>query len=187
MLPPQNAGSVLLPLARSAIARELGKLRPAADDAPWLRTPGACFITLTHDAKLRGCIGTLRPHRPLLEDVKANAVAAAFRDPRFKPLSAIEFDAIEVELSLLSPLEPLAFSDEQDALARLRPGIDGLVFEYGYHSSTFLPQVWEDLQKPVEFMAHLKYKAGLPPDFWDREVKLMRYTVSKWRETDFRN
>lgn len=187
MLPPQNAGSVLLPLARAAIARELGKAHPAADDAPWLRAPGACFITLTHGEKLRGCIGTLRPHRPLLEDVKANAVAAAFRDPRFKPLSEIEFEAIEVELSLLSPLESMAVADEQDALARLRPGIDGVVFEYGHHRSTFLPQVWEDLREPVEFMAHLKYKAGLPPDFWDREVRLMRYTVSKWCEADFRN
>ncbi len=182
MLPPHDAGSVLLRLARAAIARELGKAHPAAADAPWLRAPGACFVTLTHAEKLRGCIGTLRPHRPLLEDVQANAVAAAFRDPRFKPLSETEFEAVEVELSLLSPLETLDFADERDALARLRPGIDGVVFEYGYHSSTFLPQVWEDLREPAEFLAHLKYKAGLPPDFWDREVKLMRYTVSKWRE-----
>jgi len=186
LLPPENAGKVLLPLARAAIARELGKAHPAAENAPWLREPGACFITLKQEEKLRGCIGTLRAHRALDEDVRANAVAAAFRDPRFKPLSAAEFEAIEVEISLLSPLEPMNFADEQDALAQLRVGQDGLVFEYGYHSSTFLPQVWEDLKEPTEFIAHLKYKAGLPPDFWDREVKLMRYTVSKWREADIR-
>ena len=184
--PPQNAGSVLLPLARAAIARELGKAHPVEEEAPWLREHGACFITLKQDEKLRGCIGTLRAHRALVEDVRANAVAAAFRDPRFKPLSAAEFESVEVEISLLSALEPMTFSDEQDALAQLRVGRDGLVFEYGYHSSTFLPQVWEDLQDPTEFIAHLKYKAGLPPDFWDREVKLMRYTVSKWRESEIR-
>jgi AmmeMemoRadiSam system protein A len=186
VLPPQDAGSVLLPLARAAIARELGKAHPAAADAPWLREQGACFITLKQEEKLRGCIGTLRAHRALAEDVRANAVAAAFRDPRFKPLSVTEFESVEVEISLLSPLEPMTFADEQDALAQLRVGQDGVVFEYGYHSSTFLPQVWEDLKEPMEFIAHLKYKAGLPPDFWDREVKLMRYTVSKWREADIR-
>lgn len=187
LLPPQDAGSVLLPLARAAIARELGQSHSATTDAPWLREPGACFITLTYEAKLRGCIGTLRAHRPLADDVTANAVAAAFRDPRFKPLSAGEFAAVEVELSLLSPLEPMHFAGEQDALAQLCVGRDGVVFEYGHHRSTFLPQVWENFGEPAEFMAHLKYKAGLPPDFWDSEVKLMRYTVIKWREADLRN
>ncbi len=187
LLPPQDAGSVLLPLARAAIARELGQSPSATADAPWLREPGACFITLTYEAKLRGCIGTLRAHRPLADDVTTNAVAAAFRDPRFKPLSAGEFAAVEVELSLLSPLEPMRFAGEQDALAQLRVGRDGVVFEYGHHRSTFLPQVWENFGEPAEFMAHLKYKAGLPPDFWDSEVKLMRYTVTKWRETDLGN
>lgn len=186
VLPPQNAGEFLLPLARAAIARELGQSHSATAETPWLREPGACFITLTQDEKLRGCIGTLRAHRPLADDVRANAVAAAFRDPRFKPLSAGEFEAVEVELSLLSPLEPMSFTSEQDALAQLRVGRDGVVFEYGYHSSTFLPQVWEELSEPAEFMAHLKYKAGLPPDFWDSGVKLMRYTVFKWRESELR-
>ncbi|MBI4206196.1 MAG: AmmeMemoRadiSam system protein A, partial [Betaproteobacteria bacterium] len=113
---PQDAGFVLLPLARAAIAREIGRHRPAPEEAAWLRELGACFITLTHEGRLRGCIGTLRAHRPLGEDVKANAVAAAFRDPRFKPLTADEFDAIEVQISLLSLLEPVNFADEADAL-----------------------------------------------------------------------
>ena len=183
ILLPDNAGNVLLPLARTAIAREFGKTHRAVEDAAWLRELGACFITLTCEKKLRGCIGTLRAHRTLLEDVQANAVAAAFRDPRFKPLAVDEFDAVAVEISVLSALAPMTFTDEQDALAQLRIGIDGVVFQYGHHSSTFLPQVWENLREPGEFMGHLKYKAGLPPDFWHEEVKLSRYIVSKWRET----
>ncbi len=186
LVPPQDAGTVLLPLARAAIARKLGQSHPTPAEAPWLREQGACFITLKHGGKLRGCIGTLRAHRALADDVTANAEAAAFRDPRFKPLTASEFETVEVELSLLSALEPLTFTGEDEALAQLRAGRDGVVFEYGHHSSTFLPQVWEELREPVEFMAHLKYKAGLPPDFWDAGVKLMRYTVSKWRESELR-
>jgi AmmeMemoRadiSam system protein A len=183
LLPP-DAGQVLLPLARAAIATELGIARAAREDPLWLKQHAGCFITVTQGRKLRGCIGTLRPHRPLGEDVRANAVAAAFRDPRFKPLSVEEFDGISLEISVLSALEPLSFSDEQDALRQLRAGIDGIVFEYGHHSSTFLPQVWETMKDSIEFLAHLKYKAGLPPDFWDPEVKLERYTATKWRETD---
>ena len=180
---PADAGAVLLSLARGAISTELGLAPRDADTAAaWLARQGACFVTLMLDAKLRGCIGTLRAHRALGEDARANAVGAAFRDPRFKPLSAAEFPGIAMEISLLSPLEPLVFGDEPDALRQLRPGLDGLVFEYGHHSSTFLPQVWADMQEPADFLAHLKYKAGLPPDFWDPGVKLSRYTVQKWRE-----
>jgi AmmeMemoRadiSam system protein A len=182
---PADAGPVLVGLARSAISTRLGL--DAGDTgaaAEWLARQGACFVTLTLDAKLRGCIGTLRAHRPLADDARANALGAAFRDPRFKPLTAAEFAAIAVEISLLSPLEPLVFDDEDDALRQLQPGIDGLVFEYGHHSSTFLPQVWDDVREPADFLMHLKYKAGLPPDFWDRDVRLSRYTVQKWRENE---
>lgn len=179
-----ETGSILLPIARAAIARELGRHHPAREEAEWLRAPGACFITLKQGEKLRGCIGTLRAHRALLDDVKANAIAAAFRDPRFKPLSEAEFATTKLEISLLSALEHMTFIDEQQALAQLRVGVDGVVFEYGHHSSTFLPQVWEDMNEPAEFMSHLKYKAGLPPDFWDPQVRLSRYTVTEWREPD---
>ena len=179
---PPDAGRVLLPLARGAIAAQLGLAHAAEDGLPWLRSSGACFITLMLTAKLRGCIGTLRAHRSLAEDVRANAVAAAFRDPRFPPLAEEEFSGIALEISVLSALEPLAFTDEADARRQLRSGIDGVVFEYGYHTGTFLPQVWEDFREPSDFLAHLKYKAGLPPDFWDSEVRLSRYTVLKWRE-----
>jgi uncharacterized protein len=181
---PHDAGSVLLPIARAAIAAELGRDYAAVTDAAWLRGSGACFITLMQQNRLRGCIGTLRAHRALVEDVHHNAIAAAFRDPRFTPVTLTELEAISVEVSVLSPMAPLAFRSERDVLDLLRPGVDGLVFEYGRHESTFLPQVWERFTDPAEFMAHLKYKAGLPPDFWDGEVKLHRYTVTKWRDTD---
>jgi len=181
---PTETGHVLLPLARAAICRELGQTPPAVSDADWLRTPGASFVTLTKDGQLRGCIGTLAAHRPLADDVTANAIAAAFRDPRFKPLTSDEFTVVSIEVSLLSPAESLTWEDEAGALAQLRPDIDGVIFQYGHHRSTFLPQVWEQLPDRAEFMAQLKYKAGLPPDFWSSDVKLSRYTVSKWRETD---
>jgi len=181
---PPDAGRVLLPLARSAIAAQLGLSQAAQEDRPWLKQQGACFITVTRDQKLRGCIGTLRAHRALDEDVRANAVAAAFRDPRFAPVDANELAAIALEISVLSALEAIRFADEPDALKQLRAGVDGVVFEYGHHTGTFLPQVWEDIKEPTDFLAHLKYKAGLPPDFWDKDVKLSRYTVSKWRESE---
>lgn len=181
---PHDAGRVLLPIARGAIAAELGEIYSAAIEATWLQDSGACFITLTQRESLRGCIGTLRAHRALLDDVRHNAIAAAFRDPRFAPLTLDEFRSVMVEISVLSPIAPLAFVNESDALEQLQPGIDGVIFEYGRHSSTFLPQVWNDFSDPAEFMAHLKYKAGLPPDFWDGQVKLSRYTVAKWREAD---
>lgn len=184
---PPDAGHVLLPLARAAIAAELGLRHAAREDLPWLKEHGACFITVMEGENLRGCVGTLRPHRTLLDDVKANAVAAAFRDPRFRPLAAEEFGAVALEISVLSALETIACADEPDALRQLRAGVDGVVFEYGHHTSTFLPQIWENLREPTEFLAHLKHKAGLPPDFWDCEVKLLRYTVTKWREGDLRD
>ena len=178
-----DAGSTLLPIARSAISAALGRSRAAAEDAAWLREPGATFVTLVQRGQLRGCIGTLQPHRAVLADVKANAVAAALRDPRFSPLVAAELHYTEIEVSLLSPMQSISFDTEAEALAQLRPGVHGVVLEFGRHRSTFLPQVWEQLPNVVEFMAHLKYKAGLPPDFWAEEVKLSCYTVSKWKES----
>ena len=181
-----DQGKTLLPIARTAIARVLHTPYPAAADetAPWLAEPGASFITLTQCGELRGCIGTLQAHRPLLADVKSNAVSAALRDPRFLPLTREEFATVQVEVSLLTAPQTLGFADEADALAQLRPGIDGIVFEYGHYRSTFLPQVWESLAQPHLFLAMLKRKAGLPDNFWAEDVKLSRYTVTKWREAD---
>jgi len=180
----ENKGEILLPIARASIADALGTKLIVNEDAIWLQDKAACFVTLTQHDELRGCIGTLEAHRSLLEDVKANAISAAFHDPRFSPLKRKELDYTEIEVSLLSPTQPLGFADEQDALAQLRPGIDGVVFEFGRYRSTFLPQVWEQLPDTKEFMAHLKHKAGLQPDFWADQVRLYRYTVSKWKERD---
>jgi AmmeMemoRadiSam system protein A len=183
MQPADNRGPVLLALARAAIASELGRPQAAEAGAPWLREAGACFVTLTRAGALRGCIGTLEAHRPLRDDVRANAVAAAVRDPRFAPLGLHELDHTEVEVSLLSPMQALPFDSEGEALARLRPGVDGLVFEFGGRRSTFLPQVWEQLPDAPTFMAQLKRKAGLPADFWHAGVRLQRYTVTRWQES----
>jgi AmmeMemoRadiSam system protein B/AmmeMemoRadiSam system protein A len=180
-------GPILLKLARSAITEKFGS--PEKDmpkqnilQADWLQQPGATFVTLTLHGQLRGCIGSLEAHRLLGEDVRNNAVAAAFHDPRFAPLIAEEFIEVVVEVSLLTPAQPMHFRDELDALTQLRPNVDGVVFEYDGYRSTFLPQVWDQLPQPRQFMAHLKRKAGLPDDFWAEGVKLSRYTVEKWSE-----
>jgi uncharacterized protein len=140
--------------------------------------------TITRNGQLRGCIGSLQAHRKLLDDVKANAKAAAFLDPRFEPLSATELRTTLIEVSLLSQSEPLHFASEAQLLAQLRPGVDGLIFEYATHRGTFLPQVWEQLPDARQFLAHLKRKAGLAEDFWAEGVRVSRYTVTKWRESD---
>ena len=182
-VPFTEAARTLLPIARASIASQLGKAHPTDESAAWLREHGASFITLHLQKKLRGCIGSLQAHRPLLDDVKANALAAAFKDPRFKPLTIAEYESIEVEISLLSALSTLSFTDETSALAQLTPHVHGLIFEYGHHRSTFLPQVWESFSDPLMFMAHLKQKAGLPPNFWEPGVKLHTYTVAKFSES----
>ncbi len=179
-------GATLLSVARAAIASALGPDRAAAPDAPWLQESGASFVTLTQNGQLRGCIGTLEARRSLRTDVQANAVGAALRDPRFTPLTLAELPQTEVEVSLLSPLQPLQFENQAQALVQLRPGIDGILFEYQQYRSTFLPQVWEQLPDPVQFMAQLKRKAGLRADFWADGVRLQRYTVRKWKDSDFK-
>lgn len=179
---PGQRGPVLLALARAAISSALGRPAQADNSATWLHEPGATFVTLTQHGNLRGCIGSLMAHRPLLDDVQANAVAAALHDPRFEPLSLQELPVTDVEVSLLSPLQPIHFDSEADALAQLQPNVDGVVFAYRGYRSTFLPQVWEQLPTPREFMAQLKRKAGLSADFWDPGVQLQRYTVAKYKE-----
>jgi AmmeMemoRadiSam system protein B/AmmeMemoRadiSam system protein A len=180
----ENLGEVLLPIARSSIGGVLGLGFDTRQDHPALHEPGACFVTLTRHGQLRGCIGSLQAHRNLLDDVKHNAKAAAFMDPRFQPLTGTEFRSVRVEVSLLSPSEEIAFSHQEEAIASLRPGTDGVIFEWGRHRGTFLPQVWEQLPDPRTFFTQLKLKAGLPEDFWADGVRLLRYTVTKWAEDD---
>lgn len=179
---PADAGNTLLPIARAAISTALGQPHTAAEDAGWLHEPGACFVTLTRQRQLRGCIGSLEAQRSLLLDVKANALAAALQDPRFAPLTLAELTSTQLEVSVLSPMQTLKFDTESHALTLLRPGVDGVVFAYGRYRSTFLPQVWAQLPDARHFMAHLKQKAGLPADFWDEGVQLQRYSVYKWQE-----
>lgn len=177
-------GATLLRIARASISTALGLDHKASEDAPWLQEPGASFVTLTQRGRLRGCIGSLEARRSLLADVQANAVAAALHDPRFAPLTLAELADTQIEVSLLSPMQRLNFDNEAQALAQLQPGVDGVVFECGRHRSTFLPQVWEQLPSAPEFMAHLKRKAGLPADFWAKEVLLSRYSVEKWKDSE---
>ena len=177
-----DPGPALLARARNAIAAQLGQALQPEPDHPALAQPGATFVTLTQNGALRGCIGSLQAHRALEQDVRANALAAACRDPRFTPLTAEELPRTRVEVSLLTAPVPMDFRDEADALRQLRPNVDGVIFSAGNHRSTFLPQVWEQLPDARQFMAHLKQKAGLPADYWSPEVQLQRYEVRKWKE-----
>ena len=179
-----DAEKIVLPIARTTIGQALGRPATADESAPWLQEPGACFVTLKLDQKLRGCIGSLKVQRSLLADLKANALAAAFQDPRFEPLTGEEFDNTRIEVSLLSTIQPLFFLNEQDALSQLRPDIDGVILEYQNQRSTFLPQMWESLPTPQQFMAFLKKKAGLSPSFWAAGIILSRYTVFKFHEDE---
>jgi AmmeMemoRadiSam system protein A len=178
-------GLSLIRVARSAIGAEFGLPADRCPEHGALNGFGATFVTLTQAGHVRGCIGTLQAVRPLRVDVHENAIGAAFRDPRFPPLVRDEFDITAVEVSLLSASEPLTFTSEEDLLARLRPDIDGVTIEYGPNRATFLPQVWQTLCEPQRFMAELKRKAGLPIDFWDAQMNVSRYQVTKWEESDF--
>lgn len=183
--PPTEAAATLLPIARASIAAQLGKTHAADESPPWLQQQSASFITINLRQRLRGCMGSLQASRPLLDDIKANAVAAAFKDPRFKPLTAKEYSGIAIEVSLLSALTALTFADEAAALDQLTPHLHGVIFQYGHHRSAYLPQVWTSFADPVMFMATLKQKAGLPPNFWSAGVTLHIYTVTQLREPEF--
>ena len=175
-------GLALLTIARNAIGSRFGREATAFTPQAELAQPGASFVTLTQNGQLRGCIGSLEAYRALSRDVAENALAAAFRDPRFPPLASDELTRTRIEVSLLAAAQAIDFSDEEDALARLRPGIDGLILTHGNRRATFLPQVWESLPEPRRFIAQLKLKAGLPAAFWDQDLRLARYGVRTWKE-----
>ena len=184
-MPSTDLGSALLHTARAALAMAFDRARAAtAGHHAALEAHGATFVTLTQYGELRGCIGTLEAHRPLREDVEENALAAAFRDPRFAPLAAAEFEITRVEVSLLSAPAPLPIAGEDDLLQRLRPGVDGVVLAWRGRRATFLPQVWESLAEPRDFIAALKRKAGLGPGFWADDLRFSRYTVDKFKEPE---
>lgn len=171
----------LLTLAKNAIQHGLttGKhLKVELADFPAeLTAQRATFVTLQKHGQLRGCIGMLTAVRPLAEDIAENAFSAAFRDPRFPPLTAQELADLDIHLSILSPSEPMTFSSEQDLVSQIQPNIDGLILQEGHQRGTFLPSVWEQLPDPKQFLRHLKQKAGLPPNYWSNTVKIYRYTT----------
>lgn len=177
-----ESGHALLALARATLARELNVPHAPCVNTGSLNAAGACHVTLTQRQVLRGSAGSLRAERPLIEDLKANSLAAAFHDPRFKPLTAHDLDTLRIEVALLVSIEPVRFDDEQHARAQLRAGIDGIIFEYGFHHSFVLPDVWQKFAHSTDVLIHLKRRAGLPPDFWNAQVKLTRYQVFKWSE-----
>ncbi len=180
------SGTGLLRLARGSIEHGLEHGEPLpvrVDDYPdELRKLAATFTTVRHGGELRGCCGTLEARQPLATDVSNTAFRAAFRDSRFEPVCRHELDLVSLEVSVLSPLEPMHVSDETDLLRQLRPGTDGLVIVEGIRRATFLPKVWESLPQPQRFVAQLKAKCGLPADYWSDRLEFLRYSTTTYAE-----
>ena len=180
--------TALLEVARASIQHGLRHGRALdvnpGDYPETLRPPRATFVTLEIGGQLRGCIGTLVAYQPLVCDVAAHAWAAAFEDPRFPQLTADEFPQLDLHISVLSPPEPLRFDSEEDLLAQLRPGVDGLILRFRDYRATFLPAVWESLPDPSVFLSQLKRKAGLPLDFRSPALRVERYTAEYFGDAD---
>jgi AmmeMemoRadiSam system protein A len=160
---------------------------PSPEGVPWLDEPGATFVTLTisddtGDRALRGSSATFTAHRPLGEDVQTNAQTAAFHDYRFVPLTVAELDKISIEVAVLTPPQQLSFSSEEDALSQLRPGVDGVIFQADGAQASFLPQLWDGLPHPTEFLQLLRRKARVRFDYWGPDVKLFTYQVVTFTE-----
>jgi AmmeMemoRadiSam system protein A len=178
----------LLQLARRSIDAGLQEMRwvpmSNVDVSPALAETRGSFVTLRILGQLRGCCGTLFADRSLAEDVWRNAWAAAFGDPRFSPLEAEEWPDAGIHISVLSPLEPLVVANESELLSILRPGVDGLLLERDDARATFLPDVWEQLSDPAEFLQHLKQKAGWPGSSWSAHIKVWRYVTESFGERE---
>lgn len=173
-------GASLLSLAAGSIRHTLATGKPlTADPAtqpPELATPGASFVTLRRrDGSLRGCIGSSRAWRPLVVDVAGNAAGAAFEDPRFPPLRSEELDGLWLSISVLTAPEAVPAASEAELLAKIRPGQDGLVLSEGTRAGVLLPQVWEAIPSPADFLAAIKEKAGLARDHWSPAVRVLRF------------
>ncbi|MBI1986021.1 MAG: AmmeMemoRadiSam system protein A, partial [Rhodospirillales bacterium] len=183
----RHHGGTLLDLARRSIVNGLDHGKPLAADVldGELKQPGAAFVTLKRSGRLRGCIGSSEAYRPLANDVAENAFRAAFRDPRFPPLTADELDGLGLSISVLSPQAPMTFAGEADFLAALRPGADGLVIEDNRRRALFLPSVWEQLPDVRKFVEHLKVKAGLSKDHWSPGFKAWRFAAAEIGDDDF--
>jgi uncharacterized protein len=179
--------ATLLRLAREALESGVhGRALPPIDEAsltPALRAEGASFVTLTERDNLRGCIGALEPYQPLAEDVREHAVAAALQDYRFHPVQPGELAGIEIEVSRLTIPIPLDYRDAEDLVTKLHPGVDGVILRDGFRRATFLPQVWEKIPDPTEFLENLCYKMGASPDTWRRKkLGVLIYHVEEFHE-----
>lgn len=145
-----------------------------------LRLHRACFVTLNLSGRLRGCIGSLNAYQPLASNVAENAYNAAFRDPRFSPLTPLEASRLEIHIAVLGELQSMQFGSESELASQLLAGSDGLVLSEGPRRGTFLPSVWEVFPDPKDFLSHLKQKAGLPADYWSNEIRVQRYHVHEF-------
>lgn len=168
---------ILLDIARRSIEEGRSLEIDPSDYPKPLRAIRSSFVTLRLDGELRGCIGSLQADRPLVADVASSAFKAAYEDPRFSPVTPEERGRLELHVSVLSPAEPISFTSEEDLLAQLRPGVDGLVLEESGLRATFLPDVWQSLPQPRDFLARLKEKAGLPATYWSPRIRVSRYTT----------
>jgi AmmeMemoRadiSam system protein A len=183
---PEQA--ILLKIAREALEKSvchepLPKIILA--DLPLsLREDGASFVTLTINEHLRGCIGTLEAFQPLANDVQEHAVAAALQDFRFPNVKPEELALINIEISVLTPRTPVPYTDSEDLLKKIKPHIDGVVLQDGFRKATFLPQVWEKLPDPKNFLSHLCLKMGAPGDLWRKKpLQIYTYQVQEFRES----
>jgi AmmeMemoRadiSam system protein A len=183
----EEEGKYLLGVARITIEKELfsrkGPELSEADLPDTFREYRGTFVTLTQGGALRGCIGHIVPQETLIEGVRVNAINAAFRDPRFPPLGKDEWKQTKIEVSILTKPQPLSYSGDKDLLNKLRPGVDGVIINKGYHQATFLPQVWEQLPKKEEFLTHLCLKAGLDGEAWRKgDLEVSVYQVQAFEE-----
>lgn len=183
----QEEQTLLLKIARQALENAVQKLalpELGLDELPSaVVTQGASFVTLTIDGRLRGCIGTLDAYQPLARDVQEHAVAAGLHDFRFTPVKPAELPLIKIEVSVLSPREPLSYRDPQDLTAKLRPHIDGVLLQDGRNKATFLPQVWEQLPDAEDFLSHLCVKMGAAGDLWRKKpLDVFVYQVQEFQE-----
>jgi len=185
----KDHGANILLLAALSIDHGLEKGKPVAVDASEhpevLRREGACFVTLKKNGQLRSCIGSPQAHRALVEDVAENAFRAAFNDPRFPKLKAAERDDIDISISVLSPQVPISFKSEDELLAQLRPGVDGLVIADGGQRALFLPSVWLQLPRPQDFLSRLKIKAAMAADHWSDSFEAWRFIAEEVSAADF--
>ncbi|MGD9320218.1 MAG: AmmeMemoRadiSam system protein A [Desulfobacteraceae bacterium] len=183
----EEEGRCLLSVARQTIQQRLfsSENQGLADSqvSPKFSERRGTFVTLTIDGGLRGCIGHIIPQESLLEGIRINAINAAFQDPRFRPLSRKEWERVKIEISILTEPKSLPYSDAEDLLDKLRPGIDGVIIKKGFHQATFLPQVWEQLPDKKEFLTHLCMKAGLEMDAWKNDkLEVSTYQVQAFEE-----